>query len=151
MLNLLRPTSAFDIFSTFFSFSSVCLFHRHLAQRARSALPLSCKHYSSWFVMIFHPLHKNQKKSSLPFATCMRFLNRLPEYVLAIQHVQNRESRRCYCSLSALKRRYCSRFLSCFCSILSLDALRFQGDWISIRMKNVAKMYIVLIIHATHL
>ena len=70
----------------------------------------------------------------------MRFLNRLPEYVLAIQHVQNRESRQCYCSLSALKRKYCSRFLSCFCSILSLDALSFQGDWISSQMRNNAKL-----------
>ena len=35
----------------------------------------------------------------------MRFLNRLPEYVLAIQYMQNRESQQCSWSLVALESR----------------------------------------------
>ena len=44
----------------------------------------------------------------------MRLLNRLPDYVLAIQHVQNRETRWCSSFLLGMKEKRYQRFLVVF-------------------------------------
>ena len=73
----------------------------------------------------------------------MHFLNKLPEYMLVIQLVQDRGSQ-LHFGLSSL-------YLSCeiqlwvlvvFLHHSELHRVAFQDDWIARRMKNSAKMNI---------
>ena len=71
----------------------------------------------------------------------MHFLNKLPEYMLVIQLVQDRGSQ--------LHFGLCSLYHSCeiqlwalvvFLHHSELHRVAFQDDWIASRMKNSAKM-----------
>ena len=75
----------------------------------------------------------------------MHFLNKLPEYMLVIQLVQDRGSQ--------LHFGLCSLYHSCeiqlwvlvvFLHHSELHRVAFQDDWIASRMKNSAKMHLHL-------
>ena len=96
MLNHLLPTTAFFFvqeFFTVYAFLTVFVhFFVEYAQRSYTlwyiVLELVCRH----FIFIPHYFTKSTQIFSFRFAMRMHFLIRLPEYVLAIQLVQNRES-----------------------------------------------------------
>ena len=80
-------------FFTVYAFLTVFVhFFVEYAQRSYTlryiVLELVCRH----FIFIPHYFTKSTQIFSFRFAMRMHFLIRLPEYVLAIQLVQNRES-----------------------------------------------------------
>ena len=79
----------FDILSGEFAWANI-------RWSTRSVLSLSSTQYSSLLVQnVFFQFTKIAQFYSFHVATQLRFLNRLPEYVLAIQFVQGRASRLC--------------------------------------------------------
>ena len=111
----------------------------------RSILKISSTQYSRLFVFFSSFISQKFKRFLFSNAvTCMRFLNRLPEYVLAIQLVQNRGILSCSCILFVALCALVGRFLSCSCIILSFERVAFQSDCIAGRMKTSAKMFLHL-------
>ena len=94
----------FDILSGEFAWANI-------RWSTRSVLSLSSTQYSSLLVeKVFFQFTKIAQFSSFHVATQLRFLNKLPEYVLVIQLVQDRASR--LCSRSCILWIACSTLYS---------------------------------------